>query len=159
MNAVLVAAGVYLSVDAIERGYQKRRALERALILSGTKGILNLGSGCDRTMFAREVCELPEVRWNIDKASDCPKCLAVDLESRLPFGEQEFDAIFASHVLEHVENWQDALDEWVRVASNVIIVLPHPLSIFGWLHPDHKQHFGMEEIEAIREHWGAEVFV
>ena len=126
---------------------QKRRAIALALSLSSSKGIVNLGAGCTRTGFAEAVCELPEVQYNVDLGGDCPKCITANLEvAPLPFSTKQFDVAFASHVLEHLVNWQQALDEWTRIADHVVIVLPNPLSISGWVYYDHKQHFSMGDM-------------
>ena len=34
---------------------------------------------------------------------------------RLPFEDQSFDVVFANSLLEHVVNWEQCLDEWIRV--------------------------------------------
>ena len=36
---------------------------------------------------------------------------------RLPLANQSFDIVFANSVLEHVENWERCLDEWIRVLA------------------------------------------
>lgn len=53
----------------------------------------------------------------------------VDLVARgdiLPFRDNSHEFVFASHVLEHFPDPIRALEEWHRVASNVIVaVVPH----------------------------------
>lgn len=45
----------------------------------------------------------------------------------LPFEDDEFDFVLASHVLEHIPDPIKALREWARVArSYVYVILPHP---------------------------------
>jgi SAM-dependent methyltransferase len=45
----------------------------------------------------------------------------------LPFSDNSYDFVLASHVLEHLPDPIAALDEWARVASRyVLIVLPQP---------------------------------
>lgn len=63
-----------------------------------------------------------------------------DISGRLPYGEKEFDVVFASHVLEHVKpsDAVNALVEFVRVAREVVVVLPHPLDMLFYLVPEHK---------------------
>jgi SAM-dependent methyltransferase len=60
--------------------------------------------------------------------------IGVDLDypgydgTHLPFGDQTQDAIYASHVLEHVPNYRQVLAEWHRVTKvdgHLIIIVPH----------------------------------
>jgi SAM-dependent methyltransferase len=45
----------------------------------------------------------------------------------LPFADDAFDFVFASHVIEHFADPICALQEWKRVARKyVILVVPHP---------------------------------
>lgn len=133
---------------------KKKRALALARSLSADKGIINLGAGCSRTGFSEAVCELPEVVFNVDLAEACPKCIAINLEEApLPFTDKQFDVAFASHVLEHLENWEQALNEWARIADYVVVALPNPLSISGWIYSEHKQHFSFGDMNYMREYW------
>jgi SAM-dependent methyltransferase len=44
----------------------------------------------------------------------------------LPFGNDAVDFVFASHVIEHFPDPVRALQEWIRVARNyVVLVIPH----------------------------------
>ncbi len=46
----------------------------------------------------------------------------------LPFPDESQDAVYSSHVLEHIPNWELALQEWfrvLRVGGFMIIVVPH----------------------------------
>lgn len=46
----------------------------------------------------------------------------------LPFPDESQDAVYTSHVLEHIPNWEVALQEWFRVlkiGGFLIIVVPH----------------------------------
>lgn len=42
----------------------------------------------------------------------------------LPFKDRSFDVVYASHVLEHLENPIFALKDWGRVAKTVDIIVP-----------------------------------
>jgi SAM-dependent methyltransferase len=45
------------------------------------------------------------------------------------FRDGELDYIFSSHCLEHISNWRETLDEWVRKLRDggvVFLYLPHP---------------------------------
>lgn len=45
------------------------------------------------------------------------------------FGDSSLDYIFSSHCLEHIERWQEALQEWVsklKPGGIIFLYLPHP---------------------------------
>jgi len=129
----------------------KDAAFEQARKLSRGKGIINIGAGPHRTYQAQVIAEAPEVLANIDLVPNgMPHFIQLDVErDPLPFTDQEFGCSLASHILEHLDNWQFALSEMVRVADQVIIVLPDPIYFSGWLHPAHKQYFSLQDITQI----------
>lgn len=67
----------------------------------------------------------------------------VDIE-RLPFGDNEFEFVFCSHVLEHLDNPGLAMREIIRVGGGGYIEVPTRLSDilfnFTWLENHHKWH-------------------
>jgi len=129
----------------------KEGAFEEAGRLSNGKGIINIGAGPNRTFGAQVVARDPEVLANIDIDPDgLPNFIQLDVErDPLPFADKQFGVAYCSHVLEHLDNWQFCLDEMVRVADYVVIVLPDPVYFSGWLAPEHKQHFSTDDIDAI----------
>ncbi len=129
-------------------------SFEKAKSLSGAKGILNVGAGHLQHPLAKQICHDESVIWNVDLVDgQTPNFVAIDLEkAELPFANDEFGCVFASHVLEHLQNWQAALDEWCRVADAVVIAVP-PVSLMGYLHPQHKQHFSRADIAMIESRW------
>jgi hypothetical protein len=158
MNALAVVSSLYGIFVATNFISKKNSGLKRALSLVGDKGMINLGAGCSRTGFSETVCNLPDVVVNVDLTGSGPKMQVQNLEESLPFRNSEFDVAFASHVLEHLEKWQEALNEWTRIADNITIVLPNPLSISGWIYSEHKQHFSFGDIEFIKQNWPVEVY-
>lgn len=45
------------------------------------------------------------------------------------FDDNSLDYVFSSHCLEHIENWQEALSEWIRKLKPggiIFLYLPHP---------------------------------
>ncbi len=149
------AAAAGYTVWAIGNFFITRsQALATARSLAGDKGMINLGAGCTRDPMTMDICQLPEVVVNADRNSGGPNVVVADFDSgSLPFTDGQFDVAFASHVLEHLENWEQALDEWNRIADNVIVVLPHPLSIAGRLAREHVQHFSQADAVAIENRW------
>lgn len=65
-----------------------------------------------------------------------PNATPVDVEhgpgigrSVSDFEEGSLDFVFSSHCLEHIENWQEALGEWVKKLKSsgiLFLYLPHP---------------------------------
>ncbi len=50
-------------------------------------------------------------------------------KSVLDFRDGSLDFIFSSHCLEHIENWREALAEWIkklRPKGTIFLYLPHP---------------------------------
>lgn len=63
-----------------------------------------------------------------------PNAVGIDLDYpgynglHLPFDDETQDYVWASHILEHVVNWQKTLQEWYRVlkvGGYMIICVPH----------------------------------
>ncbi len=67
-----------------------------------------------------------------------PRFVLGDIQDLSMFTEKQFGAVYASHVLEHVEDPDAALNEMYRVAENVFVITPLPIWPWAWLHPDHK---------------------
>lgn len=131
----------------------KEVAFEEAKRLSNGKGIINIGAGPNRTSGAQVVARDPDVLANIDIELDgLPNFIQLDVErDPLPFADKQFGVAYCSHVLEHLDNWEFALNEMVRVADYIVIVLPDPVYFSGWLDLEHKQHFSTDDINQIIE--------
>ena len=153
LGGLVSALGACALFDFLHMTATKDVAFEEANRLSNGKGIINLGAGPHRTYQAQIIAESPEILANIDIAPDgIPRFLQLDIESEsLPFSDKQFGCAFASHVLEHLRNWQFALAEACRVADYVVVVLPHPAYFSGWLAPEHRQHFSVVDINAIAQ--------
>lgn len=77
----------------------------------------------------------------------------------LPFGDRSVDFVLASHVIEHIPDPIRALEEWVRVAREyILLVVPHrdrtidrdrPLTPIAELEERHRGGFSSEE----DRHW------
>ena len=67
-----------------------------------------------------------------------PRFIRGDIQNLYMFEDKQFGAVYASHVLEHVEDPDAALSELDRVADKVFIITPLPLWPWTWLHPGHK---------------------
>jgi ubiquinone/menaquinone biosynthesis C-methylase UbiE len=76
---------------------------------------------------------------NLDIVSrDVPRFILGDIQKLNMFRNKQFGAVYASHVLEHVEDPDAALKELNRVADKVFVITPLPILPWAWLHPDHK---------------------
>jgi SAM-dependent methyltransferase len=109
--------------------------------------ILDVGSGMgDAKRFLDQLPAKP--RWtgieiNPKRAQMCralgyePVIGALDLEEDpLPFADESFDLVIASHVLEHLEQAEWALQEWYRVlAPGGVLILGVPMHLppVAWL--------------------------
>ena len=151
LGAFKCFAGACALFDFLHYTATKDVAFEEAKTLSRGKGVVNLGAGPHRTYQAQIIAEAPEILANIDIAPDgMPHFLQLDIEREaLPFSDKQFGCVFLSHVLEHLDNWRFTLAEASRVADYVVVVLPHPQYFSGWLTPEHKQHFSVEDIAEI----------
>lgn len=147
----LVGGGVF--IDIIHMQVTKFTAFEEARRLSGGRGIVNVGAGPHRVFGAQIMAEAPEVLANIDIVPDGLPCfIQLDIEKeQLPFADKQFGVAFASHILEHLDDWQFALSEMVRVADHVVVVVPHPCYFSGWICLEHKQHFSVDDIDKMIE--------
>ena len=153
LGGAIGIAGTCAAVDLLHLTATKDEAFEEAKRLSNGKGIINMGCGPHRTYQGQVIADAPQVLSNIDLVPNgVPHYLQLDLEkSTLPFADKQFGCAFASHVLEHLDNWQFALAEMLRVADHAVVVLPDPLYFSGWLSPEHRQHFSIEEINEMVE--------
>ncbi|MBU0957471.1 MAG: class I SAM-dependent methyltransferase [Nanoarchaeota archaeon] len=105
------------------------------------KKFLNIGSGKDYKKSSESV------DWvNLDFNSD----YKVDVKHNLdkfpyPFKKEEFDLVYCSHILEHVEDLMKTLKELVRVTKKggiIHIRVPHFSNGIGYNDPTHKRFFG-----------------
>jgi hypothetical protein len=155
-----VATSLYFLWDGLNLLGKKQEAFAVAKSLASDKGILNLGAGVHRSPFGMTVAKSPEVTLNVDVTPDgLTNYLVFNLEEvPWPFGPKQFSVAFMSHCLEHLENWQEVLEEAQRVSDYVVLVLPHPLSPTGRLDPDHRQHFSFDDIASLQKAQGIIVY-
>lgn len=71
----------------------------------GDLKVLNLGCGFNKHKNA----------INIDAEAICEPDVCQDLSKPLPFEDESFDLIIASHILEHVPNWWKTFNECARI--------------------------------------------
>ena len=68
-----------------------------------------------------------------------------DLEKGLPFRSNSIDYIYCSHVLEHINNFEELLEEIYRIVKKngkIHIVVPHFSNTLAYSDYTHKRFFG-----------------
>jgi len=78
-------------------------------------------------------CEVNPARFC---ASGVP-CIRADLAATLPFGDESFDAVVCSEVLEHLENPYHLARECARIlrdGGTLVITTPNILNVYSRLH-------------------------
>lgn len=98
---------------------------------------LNLGCGNDFRY---------EKGWvNLDITKPCN--VVADMDAGLPFMDQSFDLVWASHVLEHradLRKMQRELARILKKGGELNIIVPHYLSSDAWGDPTHCRAFSEE---------------
>lgn len=127
-------------MDVLVRpGLAARRG--RMAAVARKKPFLNVGAGTpDKSIRARFLGPTlwGDVNCDIDASGPCGSDVVCNCDiQKLPFADKQFGAVIASHVLEHVDDPQQALRELHRVADEVIVVTPEWWAPHTWLHPNH----------------------
>ena len=84
--------------------------------------ILDIGCGFSANEFANTICDVQD----LSKFYEGKNFVKLD-GNRLPFEDNHFDFVIASHVLEHVEDYKFFINELERVSSKGYIELPTKL--------------------------------
>ncbi len=96
--------------------------------------ILNIG--CGKDTYGTDFIDLYPQR---------PEVVKCDMElGKLPYENDVFDEIIASHVLEHVRNLFPLMEELHRVLKRgglLKVWVPHASDMGAFGHPDHKRFF------------------
>ena len=74
-----------------------------------------------------------DVTVDIKPNDECPVMIRADICDLSMFDDKSFGSVFASHVLEHVEDIENGFRELCRVADKVFISypFPHSLSVYA----------------------------
>ena len=84
--------------------------------------ILDIGCGYSANEFANTICDVQD----LSKFYEGKNFVKLD-GNRLPFEDNHFDFVIASHVLEHVEDYKFFISELERVSNKGYIELPTKL--------------------------------
>ena len=106
--------------------------------------ILDIGCGYNANKFATIICDVQDLsKYYIDK-----KFIRL-IEKKLPFKDNEFDFVIASHVMEHVEDIEFFITELERVSKKGYIELPTMLedNLVFENKKDHLWHMDFDDVE------------
>lgn len=138
---ILVGAGlvVWLNVKSEER---RQRLYLKAIDLRMQTGkpILNIGCGQDVKYIGDINIDIqPSILPNFTRASIYD----------IPYPDKFFSVAYAFHVLEHLEDPLQALEELSRIADFVLVETPLVTSPSAWLEPSHKWVMGQDKLISI----------
>ncbi len=117
------------------------------LILSENKSwkILDIGCGYSANEFATTICDVQDLSDFYKEKN------FIKLENKsLPFKDNEFDFVIASHVLEHVEDFKFFIKELERVSKKGYIELPTKLedNLVFENKKDHLWHMDFNDVDS-----------
>lgn len=112
--------------------------------------------------------ELKKKKWNVVSVDGFdgryPGMIKVNAEERLPFNDNEFDLVWMSEVLEHIQNAAGVVAEMRRIlkpGGKIVLTTPNSsfwiYDILNWFglspkqvqNPDHKQFFDMKQMREL----------
>ena len=106
---------------------------------------MDIGCGYSANNFATTICDVQDFsKYYRDKNF-------IKLESKsLPFKDNEFDFVIASHVLEHVEDFEFFISELERVSKKGYIELPTKLedNLVFENKKDHLWHMDFDDVNS-----------
>ncbi len=107
--------------------------------------ILDIGCGYGANKFANTICDVQDLsKFYKDRNF-------IKLENKqLPFKDNEFDFVIASHVLEHVEDFKFFINELERVSKKGYIELPTKLedNLVFENKKDHLWHMDFDDVNS-----------
>ena len=106
--------------------------------------ILDIGCGYNANKFANVICDVQDLE------NYYPNKKFIKLvEKKLPFKDNEFDFVIASHVMEHVEDVEFFIEELERVSKKGYIELPTMLedNLVFENKKDHIWHMDFDDVE------------
>ena len=110
--------------------------------------ILDIGCNFDAVPYAQTVAD----EINFSKFYEDKKFVLID-NKKLPFKDKEFDFVYASHVIEHVEDVLIFIKELQRISKQGYIELPSMLEDNIILSDnsikDHKWYFQFDDVQKI----------
>ena len=123
---------------------KKKKFIEETLSLNPVWNILDIGCGYNANKFASVICDVQDLsNYYPDKK------FTKLTEKKLPFNDNEFDFVIASHVMEHVEDVEFLIKELDRIAKQGYIELPTKLedNLVFENKKDHLWHMDFDDVE------------
>ena len=121
-----------------------KKFIEETLLSNPDWNILDIGCGYNANKFANVICDVQ------DLSKYYPNKIFVRLvEKKLPFKDNEFDFVVASHVMEHVDDVEFFIGELERISKQGYIELPTMLedNLVFENKKDHLWHMDFDDVE------------
>ena len=121
-----------------------KQNIENLLSKNKSWKILDIGCGYSANQYANVICDVQDLK------NYYPDKEFIKLNSNtLPFKDDQFDFVIASHVLEHVEDPDKFISELERVSKKGYIELPSKLedNLVFENKKDHLWHIDFDDVE------------
>ncbi len=121
-----------------------KKFITENLLANPSWNILDIGCGYNANKLASVICDVQDLS---DYYTD--KKFIKLIDKKLPFGDNEFDFVIASHVMEHVEDVDFFIKELERVSKKGYIELPTMLedNLVFENKKDHLWHMDFDDVE------------
>ena len=121
-----------------------KKYIDNLLQNNTTWNILDIGCGYNASKFAKVICDVQDLSNHYQD-----KKFIKLTEKKLPFKDNEFDFVIASHVMEHVEDVEFFINELERVSKQGYIELPTMLedNLVFENKKDHLWHMDFDDVE------------
>jgi SAM-dependent methyltransferase len=140
LEVLTMPMGSNLRLDTIAQARAYAREVKKPVINVGCCGI-GIGGIAQQDPRVRSAGEVNvDMRHTEVEVIDGAVHMPGDIY-HLPFADKAFGAAVASHILEHLDDPDAALQELGRVADRVFVVLPYAWLPSTWLYPDHRWVF------------------
>lgn len=117
------------------------------------KHILEVGAGCgELTNYLRQFYKVDA----IDIKPETEDVLWGDILNLDTLPVKKADLVICSEVLEHLHQWEVALDNIMRISNKAVITVPYKNRVYA---PDHVVYFDEEKIEKIKYKVEAKIIV
>ena len=121
-----------------------KKFIEETLSSKKDWNILDIGCGYNANKFSNVICDIQDLSNYYTN-----KKFVKLIEKKLPFENNEFDFVIASHVMEHVEDVNFFIKELERVSNKGYIELPTKLedNLVFENKKDHIWHMDFDDVE------------
>jgi len=122
-----------------------KKHIQTILSKNSDWNILDIGCGYSANEFANTICDVQD----LSKLYDGKNFVKLE-KKQLPFKDNEFDFVIASHVLEHVEDFKFFISELERVSKKGYIELPTKLedNLVFENKKDHLWHMDFDDVNS-----------